>query len=62
MILSDSTAAPDRRRQTWTNIYPVNPAQEPGTIVMGDTTRDTYDAWTANGKRMTAHTSCKKST
>jgi hypothetical protein len=61
MILSNSTAGPDQRRQTWNNIYPVNPAQEPGTIVMGDMTWDTYDAWTAHGKRITAHTSCKKS-
>lgn len=61
MILSNSTAGPDQRRQTWINIYPVNPAQEPGTIVMGDASWDTYDAWTARGKRITAHTSCKKS-
>jgi hypothetical protein len=61
MILSNSTAGPDQRRQSWINIYPVNPAQEPGTIVMGYTTWNTYDAWTVHGKRITAHTSCKKS-
>ena len=61
VILSNSAAGPDQRRQTWINIFPVNPALEPGTIVMGDTTWNTYDAWTANEKRMTAHTSCKKS-
>jgi hypothetical protein len=61
MILSQSSAGPDQRRQTWTNIYPVNPAQEPGTIVMGETTWVTFDAWTTHGKRITAHTSCKKS-
>lgn len=60
MILSKSSAGPDDARQTWTNIYPVNPNQEPGTIVMSDATWDTYDAWTDGGKRITAHTSCKK--
>ena len=60
VILSNSAAGPDQRRQTWINIYPVDPAQEPGTIVMGETTWNTYDAWTAHGKRITAHTSCKK--
>lgn len=60
MILSNSSAGPDQRRQTWTNIYPVNPAREPGTIVMGDTTWNTYDAWRAKGKRITAHTACRK--
>lgn len=61
MILSNSTAGPDQRRQTWINIYPVRPTQAPGTIDMGDTTWDTYDAWTDHGKRVTAHTSCRKS-
>lgn len=59
-IFSSSSAAPDATRQTWTNIYPVNPNQAPGTIVVSPTTWDSYDAWTAKGKRTTAHTACRK--
>lgn len=60
-ILSTSSAALDAPRQTWTNIYPVNPEQGPGTIVQSATTWDTYDEWTARGKRVTLHNACKKS-
>lgn len=60
MILSDSSAARDAKRQTWNNIYPVNPNMEPGTIVMSDSSFETFDAWTDHGKRNTAHSVCKK--
>lgn len=59
-ILSTSSDAPDATRQTWNNIYPVNTAQGPGTIVESATTWDTYDEWTANGKRVTLHNACRK--
>jgi len=60
MILSDSTAAPDAKRQTWTNIYPVNPNMAPGTIVMSNSSFETFDSWTDHGKRFSAHSLCKK--
>lgn len=60
MILSTSSAAPDATRQTWTNIYPVNPNQSLGTIVATANTWDTYDSWRDKGKRLSSHVSCKK--
>lgn len=60
VILSDSTAARDAKRQTWNNIYPVNPDMDPGTIVMTDSSFETFDSWTERGKRFSAHSLCKK--
>ena len=60
MILSTSSAGPDATRQTWTNIYPVDPNQAPGTIVATANTWQTYDSWMTKGKRVTEHNACKK--
>lgn len=58
--LSSSSDRPETTRQTWTNIYPLDPSAAPGTIVMGPSTFDAYNVITKNGKRVTFHTGCKK--
>ena len=57
--VSNSSAGPDAVRQTWTYIYPLDPNSEPGTIVMGPASLDSYHA---HGNRVAFHTSCTKRT
>jgi hypothetical protein len=61
-LISHGSAAPNATRQTWNDAYPVDPAREPGTIVMGATTFDAYNTFKDHGKRVTFHTACKKLT
>ncbi len=59
-LASESSSGPNAMKQTWVNIYPVDPSAEPGVIMMRDNSYETFDAYKANGKRITLHTVCAR--
>jgi hypothetical protein len=59
-IAAKSTTSGNAATQTFINLYPVDPAQEPGTIIMHPSEYSTFDAVTRSGKRVTYHTVCTK--
>lgn len=59
-IVAKSTTTGTAAAQTFVNLYPIDPNQEPGKIVMHPSTYSTFDAVKQNGKRITYRTVCAK--
>jgi hypothetical protein len=59
-IVAKSTTTGNSAAQTFINLYPVDPNQEPGKIVIHASDYSTFDAVKQNGKRVTYHTVCTK--
>lgn len=59
-IVARSTTTGTAATQMFINLYPVDPSQEPGKIVMHAADYSTFDAVNQNGKRITYQTVCTK--